>query len=142
MLLADRRAGSRSPAPGRRPARDGRKSIVETSLRTAPRIAHEVDQRAGQLGVGERVVGGPAVERRDRRHVAGLALGAQADRQLVDLVQAALRRDLDERDREQRRDRVDVRGLDHAHGRALAAVRAEPRLPRDERAQLGLGETA
>ena len=67
--------------------------------RDADRVAHEIDERTGQLGVRERVVGRPAVERGDRLGVAVLAFRPQPDRQLVDLVQPALGRDLDERDR-------------------------------------------
>ena len=45
---------------------------------------------------------------------------------------------LDERDREQRIDAVHEHRLEHARADVLPAVRAEPRLARDEGTELGL----
>ena len=68
VALADRAQRARGRHRQRRPARArGRSRSAALSVRHARRVPYEIDERARQLGVGERVVGRPAVDRRDRR---------------------------------------------------------------------------
>ena len=115
--------------------------MAETSVCALAAVRTRSTSSYREVGIRERVVGRPAVDRRDRGgRPIGVGLRPQPDRHLVELVQAALGCDLDERDREQWLDGVHERRLEHARRGALAAVRAEPRLRRDECAQLGFGQ--
>jgi hypothetical protein len=139
MALADRpQLGGAGRRQGVGPRAGLEVDVGDVRVRACGR-AHEIDDLVREIGVGQRVVGRPPVDRGDRRsQVLAIGFRPQAHGQLIDLVQPALGCDLDERDREQRRDGVHEGGLEHARRGTLAALRAEPRLPREELAQLGL----
>jgi hypothetical protein len=101
---------------------------------------HQLHQLADERRVHDRVVRRPIPQLRD---LASDRLGAgpcEAERELVELLDAALEDDLDDRDRQLRRTLADRRRLDHARLQDTAAPGVEPLLPREKLDELGAPE--
>ena len=140
LLDADRPHVDGAAEAGVRAAPRQRKCSVAVLARDLLPSADAVPA-ASRLGrVGERVVDRPAVDLADHPLVPALVVGAQPERQLVELVRAGLEARLDEREHQLRRLLAQRDGLEHVELRDLARLGREPALLEHPLVQALLGQ--